>query len=321
MRTMAGPLGACCITACVLMPLWTSVLVRSYAWIVLLQRNGIVNNALLDLGVDHQPLRMLYTEGAVIIAMTHVLLPFMILPIYSALRSIPPDLDAAALNLGAGTGAAFFAVTLPLSLPGVFAGSLMIFMLALGFYVTPALVGGPRTLMIATLIGQQATELLNWPFAGALSGRPARRDARPRRACSAASLVLQQGLQPWLTSRSPDRPASARRGAHDRALGRLSWRPVLLAPAGRADPVLPDPADADRHPDVARRGLHLDFRRAGSRCAGTAPISRDPDWMAATWFSLKIAARDHGRRDGHRHDGGDRAGARRTARQGAHSGA
>jgi mannopine transport system permease protein len=157
------------ITACVLIPLWTSVLVRSYAWIVLLQRNGVVNSALRDLGLITEPLRLIYTEGAVIMAMTHVLLPYMILPIYAALRGISPDLTRASQNLGAGPWRAFLTVTLPLSLPGVFAGCIMVFILALGFYITPALVGGPRTLMIATLIGQQTTELLNWPFAGALS--------------------------------------------------------------------------------------------------------------------------------------------------------
>jgi mannopine transport system permease protein len=158
------------LAACVLIPLWTSVLVRSYAWIVLLQRTGIVNNTLLGWGLIDQPLRLLYTEGAVIVAMTHVLLPYMVLPIYSALRAIPPELDRAARNLGAGPLASFRLVTLPLSLPGIYAGAIMVFILSLGFYVTPALVGGPRNLTIATLIGQQTTELLNWPFSGALAG-------------------------------------------------------------------------------------------------------------------------------------------------------
>ncbi|KAA0969474.1 ABC transporter permease [Aureimonas fodinaquatilis] len=157
------------VLACVLLSLWTSVLVRSYAWIVLLQRNGILNTFMLEVGIVESPLRLLYTEGAVIMAMSHILLPFMILPIYSALRGIPEEYMRAARNLGAGTTTVFIRIILPLSLPGVFAGSLMTFILALGFYVTPALVGGPRTLMMATLIGQQATEMLNWPFAGALA--------------------------------------------------------------------------------------------------------------------------------------------------------
>lgn len=154
---------------CVMIPLWTSALIRSYAWIMLLQRKGVINTVLQSWGVVPRPLSMLYTDGAVLVAMTHVLLPFMILPIYSALRAVPADLPRAALNLGAGPVRTFFEVTLPLSLPGVFAGCLLVFVMALGFYVTPALVGGPKTLMIATLISEQATTLLNWPFAGAIS--------------------------------------------------------------------------------------------------------------------------------------------------------
>lgn len=169
LMTRVKGLTAALVAACVLVPLWTSVLVRSYAWIILLQRNGIINNALRDLGLIDQPLTLLYNEGAVLLAMTHVLLPFMILPIYSSLVNIAPEFAKAAMNLGASEARVFFAITLPLSLPGVFAGCLMVFVLALGFYITPALVGGPRTLMIATLISQQATEFLNWPFAGTIS--------------------------------------------------------------------------------------------------------------------------------------------------------
>ena len=157
------------VAACVLIPLWTSVLVRSYAWIILLQRNGVVNDLLISIGVTSEPLRMIYTEGAVYLAMTHVLLPFMILPLYTVLRTIPDDLPRAALNLGAGRLTVLVRIIIPLSLPGVFAGTLLTFILALGFYITPALLGGPEVLMMATLIGQQATMLLDWPFAGALA--------------------------------------------------------------------------------------------------------------------------------------------------------
>lgn len=157
------------VAACVLVPLWTSTLVRSYAWTVLLQRNGILNTWLRRLGIIDAPLNLMYTEGAVLIAMTHVLLPFMIMPIFSSLRRIPRDLTLAAESLGAGRPAVFRHVVLPLSLPGLAAGSVLVFILSLGFFITPALLGGPRTLMISTLISQQATELLNWPFTGALS--------------------------------------------------------------------------------------------------------------------------------------------------------
>ncbi|MEO9340372.1 ABC transporter permease [Mesorhizobium sp. SB112] len=156
-------------TAAVFIALWSPVLVRSYAWIVLLQRNGVVNRFITDTGIAAEPIQLIYNETAVIVAMTHVLMPFMILPIFAVLRSIPNEYELAARNLGATAVLAFVRVTLPLSLPGVFAGCVMCFILALGFYITPALIGGPGTLMMATLIGQQATALLDWPFAAALS--------------------------------------------------------------------------------------------------------------------------------------------------------
>jgi mannopine transport system permease protein len=157
------------VAACVFIPLWTSILIRSYAWIILLQRNGIVNSLLSGTGLTDGPLKLIYTQGAVILAMTHVLLPFMILPIYAALRTLPSDYLRAARNLGAGPLRTFVEITLPLTLPGIFAGSVMCFVLALGFYITPALVGGPGSMMMATLIGQQTIVLLDWPFAAALS--------------------------------------------------------------------------------------------------------------------------------------------------------
>lgn len=154
----------------VLLPLWTSVLVRTYAWLVLLQRNGVLNDVLFGLGVISQPTQFLRTEGAVVLAMSHVLLPFMVLPLYSALRAIPQEYTRAAQMLGAGSLSVFRHVVLPLSLPGISSGCLMTFLLAIGFFVTPALIGGPQQMMLATLVQQQVTELLNWPFAGALVG-------------------------------------------------------------------------------------------------------------------------------------------------------
>jgi len=154
----------------VLLPLWTSVLVRTYAWLVLLQRNGVLNDVLSGLHIISAPVQLLRTEGAVVLAMSHVLLPFMVLPLYSALRAIPHDYVRAAQMLGAGSFSVFRHVVLPLSLPGLSSGCLMTFLLAIGFFVTPALIGGPQQMMLATLVQQQVTELLNWPFAGALVG-------------------------------------------------------------------------------------------------------------------------------------------------------
>lgn len=158
------------LVASVLLPLWTSVLVRTYAWMVLLQKNGVVNQLLMGASITGEPLRLLYTEGAVVLAMSHVLLPFMVLPIFSALRGIPDDYSRAAQMLGASEWATFREVIFPLSLPGVTSGCLMVFLLALGFFVTPALIGGPQQMMIATLVSQQVREMLDWSFAGALVG-------------------------------------------------------------------------------------------------------------------------------------------------------
>ncbi len=152
----------------VLVPFWSSILVRSYAWMVLLGRDGIINQLLLSLGLISTPLRLLYTTFAVYIAMIHVLLPFMILPLYASLRAIDANLLRAAASLGARPAAAFRQIILPLSLPGISAGCLLVFILALGFYITPALVGGPRDLTMAVLIQQQIDQL-NWPLGSALA--------------------------------------------------------------------------------------------------------------------------------------------------------
>jgi len=154
--------------ACILLPLWTSVLVRTYAWAVLLRHGGIVNSALLSLGLINEPLTLLYTEFAVLVAMVHILLPFMVLPIYSSLRGIPRDLGRAAQSLGARPAREFLHVVLPLSLPGVVGGCVMVFVIAIGYFITPALLGGPRMLLVSTLINQQVTSVLNWSFGGAL---------------------------------------------------------------------------------------------------------------------------------------------------------
>ena len=152
----------------VLLPFWTSILVRSYAWMVLLGRRGLLNEALLASGVIAHPLRILNTSIAVHIAMIHILLPYMILPVANALRQIDPSLGRAALGLGATPFRVFREVILPLSMPGVAAGVLLVFVLSLGFYITPALGGGPRDMTISMLIAQQVDQL-NWPYAACLS--------------------------------------------------------------------------------------------------------------------------------------------------------
>jgi ABC-type spermidine/putrescine transport system permease subunit I len=152
----------------VLIPFWTSILVRSYRWMVLLNKEGIINEALLALGVRSEPMQLLNTRLAVYLGMIHILLPFMILPLYAVMRGIDRNLLRAAENLGAAPWSVFRRVFLPLSLPGVAAGCLLVFILSLGFYITPALLGGQKDVMISMLIQQQISQL-HWGFGATLA--------------------------------------------------------------------------------------------------------------------------------------------------------
>ena len=152
----------------VLLPLWTSLLVRTAAWFILLQDNGLINSALMALGLSSGPVPLIFNRTGVVIAMTHVLLPFMVLPIFSVLIGIPKNLMPAAASLGAAPIRAFWKVLLPLSMRGVVSGSLLVFMSALGYYITPALIGGAQDQMISSVIAYYATGAANWAMAGAL---------------------------------------------------------------------------------------------------------------------------------------------------------
>jgi len=157
------------ITGLLLIPLWTSVVIRSYAWMILFQKNGILNEALTGLGWIDRPLQILQTSIAVQIGMVHILLPFMMLPLINNLRSLDRTLLRAGEVLGAGPAKLFLRVYLPLSMPGIAAGVSLVFITALGFYVTPALLGGASNTMLAVLIEQQASTFLDWPLASALA--------------------------------------------------------------------------------------------------------------------------------------------------------
>jgi putative spermidine/putrescine transport system permease protein len=152
----------------VLLPFWTSLLVRTAAWVVLLQREGIVNSTLMKLGLIAEPLTLIYNRTGVLVAMTHVLLPFMVLPLYSVLKGIPPHYMRAATSLGAPPATAFVRVYLPIAAPGIAAGSLMVFILALGYYITPALVGGGADQMLSYFVATYTTDTGNWGLAAAL---------------------------------------------------------------------------------------------------------------------------------------------------------
>lgn len=155
--------------ALVLLPFWSSVLVRSFAWIVLLGRSGVVNDTLLDAGLIGDPLPLMHNEFGVLVAMIHVMLPFAVLPIMANMKGIDPSYVAAARGLGASEFTAFRQVYFPQTLPGVLSATLLVFVLSLGFYITPALLGGGRVLMISEYITYQIQEFLKWGLGTALS--------------------------------------------------------------------------------------------------------------------------------------------------------
>jgi len=167
--TVASPVWRAIGMFCLLMPFWTSILVRTYAWMSILGRRGIINELLLSLGIIDTPLSLLYNTPSVLLGMVHVLMPYMVFPVYAVMRRVDPNLMQAAFGLGAPTWRAFVRVYFPMTMPGVLAGTSLVFILSMGFYITPVLLGGGRVTMIAVLIEQQVTEFLAWDFAGALS--------------------------------------------------------------------------------------------------------------------------------------------------------
>lgn len=157
------------ILALVMLPFWTSVLVRTYSWLVILQRKGIVNTTLLALGVIDTPLSLSHSFTAVLIGMLHVMIPFMVFPLYAALSKIPSELLHAGHSLGGGPVYVFRRIILPLSLPGVFAGSVLVFILCLGFYLTPELLGGGKTIMVSSLVQRNVELYLHFGAASAVA--------------------------------------------------------------------------------------------------------------------------------------------------------
>jgi ABC-type spermidine/putrescine transport system permease subunit I len=152
----------------VLLPFWTSLLVRTYAWLVLLQKNGILNDFGMAAGLWDEPIKLVHNLTGTLIGMAHIMLPFLVLPLYSSMRKIERDMMHAAANLGASPIQAFWKVYFPLSISGMVAGSLIVFVLCLGFYVTPAVLGGGRVVMVATQITAILENQFNWGAASAL---------------------------------------------------------------------------------------------------------------------------------------------------------
>lgn len=154
--------------ALVLLPLWTSVLVRTYAWLIILQTRGVINSVLLSTGLSDQPIRLVYNYTGTVIGTAHILVPFLVLPLYASIRAIDKHLIYASTSLGASPARTFRSVLLPLSLPGLFAGATIVFVLSLGAYVTPAVLGGGRVQMWAMLIERSITLYQHWGAASAL---------------------------------------------------------------------------------------------------------------------------------------------------------
>ena len=152
----------------VLLPYWTSILVRTYAWLIILQRKGIINNLLIGSGIIDEPLQLVNNFTGTVIGMVHIMLPFFILPLYGAMLRIDHTYIMAAASLGTKPSEAFRRVFLPLSLPGVLTGAFLVFVLSIGFYVTPAILGGGRVIMIAQEMEQTISLYANWGAAGAL---------------------------------------------------------------------------------------------------------------------------------------------------------
>jgi putative spermidine/putrescine transport system permease protein len=155
------------VLAIIILSMWTNLLARTYAWMVLLQRTGVINKTLMGLGLIDQPLALVNNLVGVTIGMTYIMLPFVILPLMGVIRTIDPAILRAAALCGAGRLQCFWRVLLPLSLPGIAAGALMVFVMSLGYFVTPALLGGTSNMMLAELVAQFVQSLVNWGMGGA----------------------------------------------------------------------------------------------------------------------------------------------------------
>ena len=292
----------------VLLPFWTSILVRTAAWTVLLQKFGLLNDLLLWLGLTSDRLELMYSRTGLIIAMTHIQLPFTLLPIYSVMRSVTPSLMRAAQSLGARPFTAFWRVYLPQVMPGVLAGCLLTFILCLGYYITPVLIGGASDQLISNFIANYVNVELNWEMAAALSfvllastlGLYVHHDplSRPR--------PLQDGVKrDAVVAISDDRRTAPRRRALVlvRAGARLPGRADLRAGAAlvqqrrRSSP--------SRSPGSRRAGTRsCSARRAGAPAIGNSLL---------IGFGATILATDARNADGDRPVGPEIPGAARSS--------
>lgn len=165
----AGPKMRPVILAFVMLPFWTAVLIKNFAWAALLQDNGLVNTMLMGLGLTDKPVTLLHNRLAVIIGMVHYVLPYAVFPIYSAMQAIDSKVERAARSLGAGTPSVFWFVILPLTLPGLYSAALLVFVVSVGFFITPVILGSPADMMIANLVNYYVRELVDFNVGAALA--------------------------------------------------------------------------------------------------------------------------------------------------------
>ena len=168
MIAMLPPRAASICLTLVLIPFWTALLVRTYAWLVILQRRGIVNTLLTDWGIIDEPLQLVHNFTGTVIGMLHIMIPFLVLPLYANMRAIDRDYSRAAASLGASPITSFWKVYLPLSIPGLAAGTVMVFIICLGFYITPQFLGGGRVTTLSMKIQQNVATYFNWGAASSL---------------------------------------------------------------------------------------------------------------------------------------------------------
>jgi putative spermidine/putrescine transport system permease protein len=303
------------LLAFILVPLWTSVLVRSYAWIVILRTEGILNMVLQALGLTATPLGLVYNETGVVIGMVHVLLPYMILSLYTVMRGIDSTYLRAAANLGAGVVPTFLRVYLPLSMPAVTSGFLLVFIFSIGFFITPALLGGGKVEMIALQIETQINELVDWGFGSALSvvllalvmalvalfvrifdvdafgaGRP---PAAPPAEATAADYLLADPAVPApparrLADRTRPVLTTPRRGRFDRPRPDWGWLGLEVF-VGAAMIFLVTPV-LIIIPMSFGTTTYLAFPPKGFTFGWYEHYLTDTAWMAATGLSLRVAA-------------------------------
>ncbi|MEA2291310.1 MAG: putative spermidine/putrescine transport system permease protein [Solirubrobacteraceae bacterium] len=164
----AGRWGFALLSVALLLPFWSSLLVRTFAWMTILQDTGVINDVLTGVGIVDEPVELIRNQVGVVVGMTHIMLPYMVLPLYAVMTRIDLSLTEAAGSLGASPLRAFRRVFLPLSVPGLTAGALLVFVLCLGFYITPALLGGPKDVLIGQLIADQVSVNVNFGFASAI---------------------------------------------------------------------------------------------------------------------------------------------------------